>query len=115
MTIATNLGPITAKIDRSRCPAPPASFTHLADKGFFDNTKCHRLVTEGINVLQCGDPSAHRLGLAGHRRHRRPSYGMPRRTCPPTSMPPYPDGDIAMANSGQPGSTGSQFFIVYDD
>ena len=28
------------------------------EKKFFDNTKCHRLVTEGIKVLQCGDPSA---------------------------------------------------------
>ena len=58
MTIDTNLGPITAKIDRAAVPCTAGSFTHLASKGFFDNTKCHRLVTEGIKVLQCGAPRA---------------------------------------------------------
>ena len=28
---------------------------------------------------------------------------------------PYPAGSIAMANTGQPGSTGSQFFICTED
>ncbi|MFY1627866.1 peptidylprolyl isomerase, partial [Micromonospora sp. WMMD735] len=52
MTIDTNLGPIVAKLDRTKVPCTAGSFTHLASKGFFDNTKCHRLVTEGIKVLQ---------------------------------------------------------------
>ncbi|WP_431886052.1 peptidylprolyl isomerase [Micromonospora wenchangensis] len=115
MTIDTNLGPIVAKIDRTKVPCTAGSFTHLASKGFFDNTKCHRLVTEGIKVLQCGDPSATGKGWRQTDGTGGPSYGMAEENLPTDKRPPYPEGVIAMANSGQPGSTGSQFFIVYGD
>ncbi|MFI6265476.1 peptidylprolyl isomerase [Micromonospora sp. NPDC051006] len=115
MTIDTNLGPITAKVDRSLVPCTAASFTHLAEKNFFDNSKCHRLVTEGIKVLQCGDPSATGKGWRDTDGTGGPSYRMAEENLPTDKRPPYPEGVIAMANSGQPGSTGSQFFIVYGD
>ncbi|MGI5522012.1 peptidylprolyl isomerase [Micromonospora sp. CA-259024] len=115
MTIDTNLGPITAKVDRSLVPCTAGSFTHLAEKNFFDNTKCHRLVTEGIKVLQCGDPSATGNGWRETDGQGGPSYRLPEENLPTDKRPPYPEGVIAMANSGQPGSTGSQFFIVYGD
>ncbi|MEN3611936.1 peptidylprolyl isomerase [Plantactinospora sp. ZYX-F-223] len=115
MTIDTNLGPITAKINLADVPCTAASFTHLAEKKFFDNTKCHRLVTQGLQVLQCGDPSVtgdkwkETDGTGG------PTYRFAEENLPTDKRPPYPAGVIAMANSGQPGSTGSQFFIVYGD
>lgn len=115
MTIDTNLGTITAKIDRSKVPCTAGSFTHLASKGFFDNTKCHRLVTEGLKVLQCGDPSATGSGWRESDGTGGPSYNLAEENLPTDKRPPYPEGIIAMANSGQPGSTGSQFFIVYGD
>jgi peptidyl-prolyl cis-trans isomerase B (cyclophilin B) len=115
MTIDTNLGPITAKLDRSLVPCTAGSFTHLASKGFFDNTKCHRLVTQGIKVLQCGDPSATGNGWRQTDGTGGPSYNMAEENLPTDKRPPYPEGVIAMANSAQPGSTGSQFFIVYGD
>ncbi|TDC85280.1 peptidylprolyl isomerase [Micromonospora sp. KC606] len=115
MTIDTNLGPITARIDRAAVPCTAGSFTHLASKGFFDNTKCHRLVTEGIKVLQCGDPSATGKGWRESDGSGGPSYNLAEENLPTDKRPPYPEGVIAMANSGQPGSTGSQFFIVYGD
>ncbi|TQJ21775.1 peptidyl-prolyl cis-trans isomerase B (cyclophilin B) [Micromonospora sp. A202] len=115
MTIDTNLGPITAKVDRSLVPCTAGSFTYLAEKNFFDNTKCHRLVTEGIKVLQCGDPSATGNGWRETDGQGGPSYRLPEENLPTDKRPPYPEGVIAMANSGQPGSTGSQFFIVYGD
>ncbi|SCG73667.1 peptidylprolyl isomerase [Micromonospora coxensis] len=115
MTIDTNLGPITAKLDRSAVPCTAGSFTHLASKGFFDNTKCHRLVTEGIKVLQCGDPSATGKGWRETDGTGGPSYNLAEENLPTDKRPAYPEGVIAMANSGQPGSTGSQFFIVYGD
>ncbi|MFE9187119.1 peptidylprolyl isomerase [Micromonospora haikouensis] len=115
LTFDTNLGPITAKVDRSAAPCTAASFTHLASKGFLDNTKCHRLVTEGIKVLQCGDPSATGKGWRDTDGTGGPSYRMAEENLPTDKRPPYPEGVIAMANSGQPGSTGSQFFIVYGD
>ncbi|RLP83615.1 MULTISPECIES: peptidylprolyl isomerase [unclassified Micromonospora] len=115
MTIDTNLGPITAKVDRSLVPCTAGSFTHLAEKNFFDNTKCHRMVTEGIKVLQCGDPSATGKGWRETDGTGGPTYRLPEENLPTDKRPPYPEGVIAMANSGQPGSTGSQFFIVYGD
>ncbi|WBC15301.1 peptidylprolyl isomerase [Micromonospora sp. WMMA1998] len=115
MTIDTNLGPITAKLDRAKVPCTAGSFTHLASKGFFDNTKCHRLVTQGIQVLQCGDPSATGKGWRDTDGTGGPSYNLAEENLPTDKRPPYPEGVIAMANSSQPGSTGSQFFIVYGD
>ncbi|MEU3454433.1 peptidylprolyl isomerase [Micromonospora sp. NPDC006766] len=115
MTIDTNLGPITAKINREQVPCTAGSFTHLASKNFFDNTKCHRLVTEGIKVLQCGDPSATGKGWRDTDGTGGPSYNMPEENLPTDKRPPYPAGVIAMAKSSAPGSTGSQFFIVYED
>ncbi|QOC92621.1 peptidylprolyl isomerase [Micromonospora craniellae] len=115
MTITTNLGPITARIDRAAVPCTAGSFTHLAEQNFFDNTKCHRLVTEGIKVLQCGDPSSTGAGWRETDGTGGPAYRMPEENLPTDRRPPYEAGVIAMANSGQPASTGSQFFIVYGD
>ncbi|MCW3843334.1 peptidylprolyl isomerase [Micromonospora yasonensis] len=115
MTIDTNLGPITATVNRADVPCTAGSFTYLASKGFFDNTKCHRLVTQGIKVLQCGDPSATGKGWRETDGTGGPGFNMPEENLPTDKRPPYPEGVIAMANSGQQGSTGSQFFIVYGD
>ncbi|WP_405095447.1 peptidylprolyl isomerase [Micromonospora sp. NBC_01412] len=115
LTMDTNLGPITAKVDRAASPCTAASFTHLASKNFFDNSKCHRLVTEGIQVLQCGDPSATGKGWRDTDGTGGPAYKLTEENLPTDKRPAYPKGIIAMANSGQPGSTGSQFFIVYGD
>ncbi|WBB81406.1 peptidylprolyl isomerase [Micromonospora sp. WMMD882] len=115
MTIDTNLGPITAKLDLAKVPCTAASFTHLASKNFFDNTKCHRLVTEGLKVLQCGDPSATGKGYRETDGTGGPHYRFAEENLPTDERPPYPEGVIAMAKSSEPGSTGSQFFIVYGD
>lgn len=115
MTFDTSVGVITAKMNLADVPCTAASFAHLAEKKFFDNTKCHRLVTEGLQVLQCGDPSATGDGYRETDGTGGPAYRFPEENLPTDKRPPYPAGVIAMANSGQPGSTGSQFFIVYGD
>ncbi|MFI6226844.1 peptidylprolyl isomerase [Micromonospora echinospora] len=115
MTIDTNLGPITAKVNLADTPCTAASFTHLASKNFFDNSKCHRLVTEGLKVLQCGDPSATGKGWRETDGTGGPQYRFAEENLPTDERPPYPEGVIAMAKSAEPGSTGSQFFIVYGD
>jgi serine/threonine protein kinase/cyclophilin family peptidyl-prolyl cis-trans isomerase len=106
MTISTNRGDIEVRLDAVAAPCAFASFAHLGDLGFFDDTTCHRLTTEGIFVLQCGDPTG--TGQGG------PTYQFPDENLPAGLHPPYPAGTVAMANSG-PDSNGSQFFIVYQD
>lgn len=115
MTIDTNLGAITAKIDLSKAPCTAASFTYLAGKKFWDNTKCHRLVTEGIKVLQCGDPSVKGKGWRETDGTGGPAYRFKEENLPTNQRPAYPAGVIAMAKTQEPSSTGSQFFIVFGD
>jgi peptidyl-prolyl cis-trans isomerase B (cyclophilin B) len=116
MTIDTNLGPITAKLDLTKVPCTGASFAYLASKKFWDNTKCHRLVNEAsFKVLQCGDPFATGKGYRATDGQGGPSYTMAEENLPTDTNNPYPAGSIAMANTGQPGSTGSQFFICSEN
>jgi peptidyl-prolyl cis-trans isomerase B (cyclophilin B) len=85
------------------------SFLSLADQGYFDDTSCHRLTTAGIYVLQCGDPTG--TGTGG------PGYTIPDENLKDSSLKGnvYPAGTVAMANTGQKDSGGSQFFLVYQD
>lgn len=115
MTITTNLGVITAKLDLSKVPCTASSFTHLASKKFFDNSKCHRLVTEGLKVLQCGDPSVTGKGYRETDGTGGPTYRFAEENLPTGRRPAYPEGVIAMAKTQEPSSTGSQFFIVFAD
>lgn len=105
--IRTNQGDIVLELDGANAPQAVASFVALAREGFFDDTPCHRLVTQGIYVLQCGDPTG--TGLGG------PTYRFgPVENAPADDV--YPAGTLAMARAGSDGfSMGSQFFIVYDD
>ena len=83
-----------------------ASMAYLAADGYFNNTPCHRLTTQGIYVLQCGDPTG--TGTGG------PGYEIPDENLPENTPNNYPKGTVAMANAG-PNTNGSQFFIVYQD
>ena len=107
MTITTNLGDIKVEMDAAHAPCATASFAYLAGKKFFDNSKCHRLVTNGIYVLQCGDPSA--TGMGG------PNYRYAEENLPTGDRPAYPEGTVAIAKTSNPSTSGSQFFIVYKD
>lgn len=111
--LKTSAGDITVTMDAAKTPQTVNSFKSLADKGYFDNTKCHRLTAGGIFVLQCGDPEG--TGRGG------PGYTIPDENLDSLGKPNdqgqvvYPAGTVAMANTGQPGSGGSQFFLVYKD
>jgi len=100
-------GPVGISLDGAKAPQAVANFVTLAQEGYFDGTKCHRLVTEGIHVLQCGDPTATGQGGPGY------TWG-PIENAPADDV--YPAGTIAMARVGSDGSSmGSQFFLVYED
>ena len=51
---------------RGRPRARSSSFVSLAKQGYFDDTRCHRLTTQGIYVLQCGDPTGTGSGGPGY-------------------------------------------------
>ena len=105
LTLDTNCGEIVIALD-ANAQKTVESEAFLADSGFYNNTSCHRLTTEGIFVLQCGDPAGD--GSGG------PGYSVPDENLPADGEANYPAGTIAMANAG-PGTSGSQFFIVYAD
>lgn len=61
MTVFTNHGKIVIDVDPAATPCSVNSMDFLAKKNFYNNTKCHRLVTPetaGLFLLQCGDPKA---------------------------------------------------------
>jgi peptidyl-prolyl cis-trans isomerase B (cyclophilin B) len=116
-TISTNLGKIVLNLLNSKATCTVNSFVHLAQAGYFDNTQCHRLLTTGIYVLQCGDPyatattkltcsSTSKIGTGT------PGYDFASENL---SGAKYPAGTVAMANEGSASTNGSQFFIVYKD
>ncbi|WP_028048438.1 peptidylprolyl isomerase [Cellulomonas sp. URHD0024] len=105
--ISLTQGDLGVKLDGAAAPQAVANFVTLADKGFFDKTKCHRLTTSGIYVLQCGSPDGTGSGGPGY------TWG-PIENAPSDGT--YPAGTIAMARVPDDGSSmGSQFFIVYKD
>ena len=93
------------ELDGVNAPQAVANFIDLSSKGFYDMISCHRLTTEGLFVLQCGDPDG--TGGPGY------SFG-PIENAPADDF--YPEGVLAMARVPNLGnSMGSQFFIVYND
>lgn len=107
VAIATNLGPIEFTMDAAKAPCTVNSIAFLTAKKFYDATPCHRLLAEGVFVLQCGDPTG--TGESG------PGYNFGTENLPKGKKPTYPKGTVAMAKGQDPISTGSQFFLVYRD
>jgi peptidyl-prolyl cis-trans isomerase B (cyclophilin B) len=105
-TLVTNCGNIVISTVGSKAPFTMTSIAALAKGGYYDESLCHRLTTEGLFVLQCGDPTA--TGSGG------PQFTYPDENLPQNVENNYPEGTVAMANSG-PNTNGSQFFLVYAD
>lgn len=104
VSLDTSIGDLEVTLDSALAPCTVKNFLSLAGQKYFDNTKCHRMtVGEGLQVLQCGDPSG--TGSGG------PGYSFADEVFPTLK---YGRGTLAMANSG-PNTNGSQFFIVYGD
>jgi peptidyl-prolyl cis-trans isomerase B (cyclophilin B) len=106
LTLATTCGDVTMSLDGTKAPQAVSSLVFLAKQGFFDGSKCHRLTTENIYVLQCGDPTGSGQGGPGY------DFG-PVENAPKDAV--YPAGTVAMARAASPDSQGSQFFLVYQD
>ena len=108
-TGSMNVGEATLELELDGVNAPQAvaNFISLSQSGFYEGVSCHRLVTDGIYVLQCGDPDGTGGGGPGY------NFG-PIANAPADDS--YVTGSLAMARVGGDGnSMGSQFFIVYQD
>ncbi|MER7396683.1 peptidylprolyl isomerase [Streptomyces sp. NPDC000151] len=113
--LSTTCGDLALKLDAKKAPHTVNSFNFLAAQGYFDHSKCHRLVDDGLHVLQCGDPTGTGQGT--------PGYTIPDENLkdPRLKGGVYPAGTVAMANryDGQDKKTrntgGSQFFLVFQD
>jgi peptidyl-prolyl cis-trans isomerase B (cyclophilin B) len=108
LTLTTNCGDIVISLFGAQAPITVTSIAALANASYYNNSLCHRLTTEGIYVLQCGDPTASGSGS--------PTgwTGFVDENLPKATGINYPAGTVAMANSG-PNTNGSQFFLVYQD
>ena len=96
--VLTNKGEFSIILDPIKAPIATNNFVVLARYKYFNNTQCHRAITDF--VVQCGDPTATGSGDPGYSfADELPESGE------------YKIGSIAMANSG-PNTNGSQFFII---
>lgn len=101
LVVETNCGSFTIRLDLKTAPKTAASLVSLAESGFFDGTTFHRVVP-GF-VIQGGDPTGTGTGGPGYKT---------------VDVPPgnaaYTEGVVAMAKAGfeEPGTSGSQFFVV---
>ncbi|WP_035798633.1 peptidylprolyl isomerase [Kitasatospora mediocidica] len=102
-TLKTSQGSITFQALTAQAPCTTFSFRFLADHSYFDDTHCHRLTTQRLWVLQCGDPTGTGSGGPGYSFNDENLTGAT-----------YPAGTVAMANAG-PNTNGSQFFFVWKD
>ncbi|MGV1088975.1 MAG: peptidylprolyl isomerase [Mycobacterium sp.] len=116
ISMSTDQGNIGLVLNNAEAPCTVNSFASLAQKGYFDNTVCHRLTTTpGLGVLQCGDPTGTGSGGPGYQfANEYPTNQYPKGD--PALQKPvlYPRGSLAMANAGTD-TNGSQFFLVYKD
>jgi peptidyl-prolyl cis-trans isomerase B (cyclophilin B) len=101
--LRTTQGEIDFTALTTKAPCTTWSFRFLATRHYYDGTHCHRLTTQRLYVLQCGDPTG--TGSGG------PGYKFPDENLTGAT---YPAGTVAMANAG-PDTNGSQFFIVWKD
>ena len=97
--VKTDVGTFDIALDAKAAPKTVNNFVFLARYHFYDGVTFHRVIP-GF-VVQGGDPTG--TGSGG------PGYTIP------DELPKagaYKIGSVAMANTGQPNSGGSQFFIV---
>ena len=110
-TLETNYGTIRLELFQSDMPITVENFVSLANDGFYDGIKFHRVIP-GF-MIQGGDPNTREddtsiYGQGG------PGYTIQDEFVEGEHLRNLP-GTIAMANTGQPNSGGSQFFINVAD
>ena len=106
-TIVTSRGTITAELFDEETPATVENFETLANKGYYDGTRFHRVINDFM--IQGGDPLSRnandpRAGSGG------PGYTIKCETHRNTHK--HVAGTLSMAHAGKD-TGGSQFFICH--
>ncbi|RMF94567.1 MAG: peptidylprolyl isomerase [Planctomycetota bacterium] len=100
--LKTTKGDIVVELFEDQAPNTVANFISLVEKGFYDGIAFHRVIP-GF-MAQGGDPRGDGTGGPGYR--IRDEYDLPGARL-------HFRGSLSMANTGQPDTNGSQFFITY--
>jgi cyclophilin family peptidyl-prolyl cis-trans isomerase len=103
-TVKTDVGTFVIALDPTAAPKTVNNFVFLAQHHFFDCVIFHRVIPSFVD--QTGDPTG--TGSGG------PGYTIPDElpAKAANAADQYPLGSVAMANTGQPDSGGSQWFVV---
>ena len=110
-TLVTSRGTLVAELYEDVAPGTVANFEKLANSGFYDGTRFHRVIPDF--VVQGGDPYSrggeHAKGPAGT---GGPGYQI---RCETEGNPhKHQVGSLSMAHAGRD-TGGSQFFIVLSE
>ncbi|MCX7620788.1 MAG: peptidylprolyl isomerase [Acidimicrobiales bacterium] len=100
--VSTTKGDFTIKLDAAKAPLTVNNFVVLARYHYFDGIPFHRVIKGFMG--QTGDGVGPELGSG-------PGYTIPDEL--PASVDEYQRGAVAMANTGEPNSGGSQWFVVF--
>jgi cyclophilin family peptidyl-prolyl cis-trans isomerase len=104
----TSLGTFKAEIFEDKMPITAKNFLDLAKSGFYDGLHFHRVIKGFMCQFGCPhskDPNSPRAGTGG------PPHGTIQDEHPDNARLSNEPGTLSMANTGQPNSGGSQFFI----
>ncbi len=107
-TMETSEGTIKAEIFLDQMPLTAKNFIDLAEAGFYNGLHFHRVIPNFMLQFGCPfsrDPNSPRAGTGG------PPHGRIKDEFPPNAKISNEPGTLSMANTGQPDTGGSQFFI----
>jgi cyclophilin family peptidyl-prolyl cis-trans isomerase len=103
-TVKTDVGTFVITLDAKEAPQTVNNFVFLAQHGFFNCVIFHRVIPGFVD--QTGDPTGTGSGGPGYTI----ADELPAKAA--NAADQYPLGSVAMANTGQPNSGGSQWFVV---
>ncbi len=108
-TIETTKGDITIKLYRDQAPITTDNFLQLAKAKFYDGIVFHRVIPDFM--IQVGDPLTKDESKKAMWGTGGPGYTIPDEFN--NSLKHNQPGVVSMANTGQPNTGGSQFFITH--
>jgi cyclophilin family peptidyl-prolyl cis-trans isomerase len=104
----TTMGTFSAEVYLDKMPITAKNFIDLCNDGFYNGLHFHRVINNFMIQFGCphsSDPNSSMAGTGG------PPHGRIQDEHPADAKISNESGTLSMANTGQPNSGGSQFFI----